>query len=108
MRRPLGTELNTEDRSLARRWAIAIPSFYSTIVVITIVAAALTSSTATKSTVVPSSEQKDLLQDRSGAQLYRPVPYGSLPNLIAACTAPQPCMGQGQTRRCDQAERCPL
>jgi hypothetical protein len=93
MRRPLAAELSAEDRSLARRWAIALSSFYSTIVVIVIVAAVLTGSTASKLTVVASSEQKNLVLDRSGAR-----PYGSLPNIVAACTASQPCIDQGRTR----------
>jgi hypothetical protein len=98
MRRALGTELSPEDRSLARRWEIAIPSFYSTVAIIAMIAAALASSTADKVTVVAGSKSKDLLQDQSGAQPRRPPLYGSLPNLVAACTAPQPCMGLGQTR----------
>jgi hypothetical protein len=98
MRRPLGTELSAEDRSLARRWAIALPSFYSTILVIVMIAAALASSTATKTTVVASSEVKDPLRDQSDNRLYRPLPYGSLPNVATACAASQPCIGKGQTR----------
>jgi len=103
MRRPLGTELSTEHRSLARRWAIAIPSFYSTVAVIVMIAAALVSSTADKVTAEANSESKGVLRDQSGARPYRAPLYGSLPNLAAACEAQQPCMGLGQTRPSDPA-----
>ena len=90
MRRPLSAELSAEDRSLARRWAITSASLYSTIIIV-IFAALLASSRADRVRVAAKSEQKDLLQDRSGTR-----PYGSLPNMvqsIPACTASQPCMG---------------
>jgi hypothetical protein len=82
MRRPLGTELSPEDRSLARRWALALSSVYSTILVIVMIAAALASSTANKVAVVASSEAKAHLSDRSDNRLHRPLPYGSLPNAL--------------------------
>jgi hypothetical protein len=82
----LDTELSAEDRSLKRRWAIAVTSFYSVIVLV-IVAAALASSTADKTTVVASAEPQHSLQDRSGAPSHRLLPYGSLPNAVAASGA---------------------
>jgi hypothetical protein len=84
MRRPLGVELGAEDKSLARRWAIALPSFYSSILVIAMIVAALASSTADKATVVASSESKNLLLDHSSTRPYRPLPYRSLPTMVAA------------------------
>jgi hypothetical protein len=86
MRRPLSTELSAEDRSLARRWAFAVTSFYS-IIAIVVVAAALMTSTADKTSVVARAEPQHPLQDRSGTASYVPVPYGSLPNAIAARAA---------------------
>jgi hypothetical protein len=89
IRRSLGDEHSAEDRLLARRWVIAIPSFYSTIIVIMTIAAVLANSTASFSA---KSERKDLLHDRSGPRLL----YGSLPNMVdvdLACTASRPCMG---------------
>ena len=83
MRRPLSTELSAEDRSLARRWAFAVTSFYS-IIAIAIVAVGLATSTADKTTVVARVEPQHLLQDRSGTASYGPLPYGSLPNAVAA------------------------
>ena len=103
MLRPLNTELSAEDRSLTRRWAIAVTSFYSTIVLV-VVAAALLSSTADKVTVVASSEPQHVPRDQSGPRPYSPLPYGSLPNLAAACTTAQPCMPD-QARPVKQAER---
>jgi len=88
MRRPLGTELSVEDRSLARRWALAVTSFYS-ILAIVITAAALMTSTADKTTVVARAEPQRLLLDRSGTASYGPLPYGSLPNMVAARAAMQ-------------------
>jgi predicted PurR-regulated permease PerM len=86
MRPPLDTALSAEDRSLTRRWAIAVTSFYSTIVMV-IVAAALVSSTADKVTAVASSGPQHVSRNQPVAR-----PYGSLPNLTAACAPPQPCM----------------
>jgi hypothetical protein len=86
MRRPLNTELSAEDRSLKRRWVMAVTSFYS-VVILVIVAAALISSTADKTTVVASAEPQRLLQDRSGTPSHGPLPYGSLPNAVAASGA---------------------
>jgi hypothetical protein len=82
VRRPWGTVLSPEDRSLARRWALALPSVYSTILVIVMIAAALASSTANKVAVVASSEANAPLSDRSDNRLHRPLPYGSLPNAL--------------------------
>lgn len=81
MRRPLDNEFSAEDRSLTRRWAVAVASFYSTILIVAMIAAALVSSRADKVTVVASAAPKQLIQDRSGRQPYRPLPYGSLPNV---------------------------
>jgi hypothetical protein len=86
MRRPLNTELSAEDRSQTRRWAIAVTSFYSFIILV-IVATALVSSTADKTTVVASAEPQHALQDRSGTPSHRLLPYGSLPNAVAALGA---------------------
>ena len=83
MRRPLTTELSVEDRSLARRWAFAVTSFYS-IIAIVVVAAALATSRADNATVMARAEPQHFWQDRSG-----PALYGSLPNLIAARAAKQ-------------------
>src|SRR5581483_7295869 len=44
MRRPLNNELGSEDRSVARRWAVALPSFYSIIVIILIMTGVLSGS----------------------------------------------------------------
>jgi len=87
MRRPLGVELGTEDKSLARRWAIALPAFYSSILIIAMLVAALVSSTADKATVVASSESKNPLPDRSGIRSHQPLSYGSLPSMVAAWSA---------------------
>jgi hypothetical protein len=88
MRRPLAAELDAEERSLARRWALMSASLYSTILIF-IVGALLATSRVDKVTVAATSLRKDLLQERS---LMRP--YGSLPDTarsIPACT--QSCTG---------------
>jgi len=84
MRRPSGTELSAEDKSLARRWAIALPSLYSSILIIAMLVAALVSSTADKATVVASPPSKNLWQDRSGIRTHGALPYGLLPSMVAA------------------------
>jgi len=94
MRQPLSTELGTEDRSLARRWAITSASIYWTIAIV-IIAALVMSSKADRVTVAVNPERSALLQDRSSLR-----PYGSLPNMvpaIAACTASRPCVGAAAT-----------
>jgi hypothetical protein len=92
MRRSMAVELSPEDRLLARRWAITSASLWA--IVIAIIAAVLASSTADKAAIAaksgPTSEQRDLVQDRSGPRLY-----GSLPNMAPAipnCAASQPCL----------------
>jgi hypothetical protein len=84
MRRALRTELGAEDRSLARRWAIALPSSYSLIIVIAMIVAALASSASDKATVVAGFDSKNPLLDRSGKRPYRPSPYALLPSMVAA------------------------
>jgi hypothetical protein len=83
MRRPLAVELNAEERSLARRWALTSASLYSTIVIL-IVGALLATSRVDKVTVAATSERKDLPQERSPMRMY-----GSSPDQarsIPACT----------------------
>jgi hypothetical protein len=60
MRRPLSSELSAEDRMLARRWAIAVTAFYSTILILT-VGGVLTAGTPSRTdnvSVVANSERK--------------------------------------------------
>jgi hypothetical protein len=95
MRSTSGTELNSEERSLVRRWAIAVTSFYTAIAIALF--AALAMSTADRTTVVATSASSQLLQEQ-GSQTNRRLPYGSLPNGISDCTAPQACKDR-QTRQ---------
>lgn len=87
MRRPLGAELGAEDKSLARRWAIALPSLYSLILILAMLVAALVSSTADKATVAATPSSENISQDRSGIRTHGALPYGSLPGMVAAWSA---------------------
>jgi hypothetical protein len=95
----LVVELNAEERALARRWAIALPAFYS-VIFIGLVAAMVAGSRPDKATVVASSERTELAPDRSGMR-----PYGSLPNPVQspACTTMRACtalkaFGSGESK----------
>src|ERR1700744_961270 len=88
MRFTSDAELDSEERSLVRRWAIAVTSFYTAIAIALF--AALAMSTADRTTVVATSASSQLLQEQ-GSQTNRRLPYGSLPNGISDCTAPQAC-----------------
>jgi hypothetical protein len=103
MRRPSSTELSAEDRSLTRRWAFAVTSFYSAIVIV-MIAVALATSTADRTIVATNSESTHPMQDRADARSHTPMPYGSLPNMGVACMGSQPCMNE-QTRRITEAKR---
>jgi len=89
MRRPLSSELKAEDRLLAQRWAIAVASFYLTIVIV-IVAGVLAGhpSTVDEVAVAAKSERTVSLQDRSGTR-----PDGLSSSAVVACAASQPCPG---------------
>jgi hypothetical protein len=91
IRRPLVAELSAEDRPLARRWAIALPSVYA-VIAVAIIAAVLAGSGADKPAAATSFDRKAFLQERSGIRLY-----GALPNLgqsVLACRDTWRCTAQ--------------
>jgi hypothetical protein len=89
MRRPLAVELSAEERSVARRWALASAALYS--IAILAIGMLMMTSRAYKVAAAASSKGKGLPQERSTMR-----PYGSLPNAArstSACTASQSCKG---------------
>ena len=88
MRRPLVAELNAEERSLARGWALTVGSLYSIVIALIGVFLMITSG-ADKATVTATSIQKQFSGDQSPMR-----PYGSLPSAvqtIPACAASPSC-----------------